>query len=164
MRTLQNQDAVLHFVNDIFPLILQKCPNTVFYIIGAEPSVQILELGKKPNIVVTGFVENIQASICDSCLAVAPVYVAAGIQNKVLMAMGSGVPVIMTSLISKAIPQLKNGENCIITDDEKAFANNCLELMENREKRNNLAKNGYKMVKLHYSWEKNLDGYEQFPH
>lgn len=163
MRTLQNQDAVLHFVNDIFPLILQKCPNAVFYIIGAEPSVQIQELGKKPNIVVTGFVKNIHDSISDSCLAVAPVYVAAGIQNKVLMAMGSGVPVVMTSLISKAIPQLKNGENCIIIDDEKAFANKCIELMENSEKRNHLATQGYKMVKMHYSWEKNLEGYEQFP-
>ena len=46
-----------------------------------------------------------EKTVSDSCVAVAPVRVAAGIQNKVLVAMANGLPVIMTSLISKAIPE-----------------------------------------------------------
>ena len=37
MRTLQNQDAVLNFVQDIFPRILRQKPDTKFYIVGAQP-------------------------------------------------------------------------------------------------------------------------------
>jgi hypothetical protein len=35
MRTLQNQDAVLFFVQEVFPRILSRQPDTIFYIVGA---------------------------------------------------------------------------------------------------------------------------------
>lgn len=74
--------------------------------------------------------------------------------------MGCGVPVVMTSLISHAIPELKDGENCRICDGENAIANACLELINNRDLRNAMAGKGYKMVKEHYSWDEKLKGYE----
>ena len=48
MRTLQNQDAVLHYLNDIFPAVLEARPNTRLYIVGAEPSPTILKLASSP--------------------------------------------------------------------------------------------------------------------
>ena len=160
MRTLQNQDAVLHFVKDIFPLIQEQLPNASFYIVGAEPSKEIKQLAKQKNIYVTGFVNDIQTVINDACLSVAPVQVAAGIQNKVLMAMGCGLPVVMSSLISKAIPQLIDGTNCFIRDNANEFAKSCIELMTNSEQRQLIANRGYEMVKTHYSWDRQLRGYE----
>ena len=160
MRTLQNQDAVLHFVNDIFPLIKKSVPDTVFTVIGAEPpgAIQALDDGK--NIIVTGFVDDIQTAVSDSCVAVAPVRVAAGIQNKVLVAMGCGVPVVMSSLISAAIPELKDCENCFICDEADAFAQSCIKLLRDAEMRGAVAKAGYEMVKEKYSWNEKLEGYE----
>ncbi len=159
MRTLQNQDAVLHFVKKIFPVILKHNPKAVFYIVGAQPSHEIMSLDNKKNIIVTGFVEDLVGMISDSCLAVAPVNIAAGIQNKVLMAMGCGIPVVMTSLISKAIPELKNGENCFICDDDNDFANICIQIMENSVMRDKIGRNGFDMVKSNYSWKDKLNGY-----
>lgn len=160
MRTLQNQDAVMHFANDIFPIILKHNPNAKFHIVGAEPSEDIINLAtNKKNIIVTGFIEDLTAYISDSCIAVAPVQIAAGIQNKVLVAMGTGIPVIMTSLISKAIPELINNENCIIQDDNNTFAEECLSLMGNCILRNKIASRGYEMVKTNYSWNIKLKGY-----
>lgn len=161
MRTLQNQDAVNHFVKDIFPLILEKAPQTKFYIVGAEPPQSIQNLGKHPNIIVTGFVEDIHSAFSDSCLAVAPVQVAAGIQNKVLMAMGAGVPVVLSPLISKAIPQLSDGKNCFIRDNAQEFADCCLQLLQNAHLRNSISSQCFDLVKEHYSWEEKLKGYEQ---
>jgi hypothetical protein len=37
MRTLQNQDAVMYFVLDVFPLVKKAVPDTFFHIIGTEP-------------------------------------------------------------------------------------------------------------------------------
>lgn len=158
MRTLQNQDAVIHFVEDIFPLILKRVPDAMFYIIGAEPSAKIRALASE-NIIVTGFVNDINVAASDSCIAVAPVRVAAGIQNKVLVAMGCGVPVVLSSMISKAIPELQNAYNCFIQDDNEAFADVCIELLTNVELRARISKKEYETVREHYSWEKMLEGY-----
>ena len=159
MRTLQNQDAVLHFVHDVLPLIRRERPSAKFYVVGAEPPQSILALASD-HVVVTGFVDDLEATIQDSCLAVAPVRVAAGIQNKVLVAMGCGLPVVMTSLISQAIPELKDGENCVIRDDANSFATQCIQLMKNKELRDKIGSEGYQMVLRNYSWHEKLKGYE----
>ncbi len=159
MRTLQNQDAVLYFVEEILPLIHKERPTVKFHIVGAEPPQHIQALASE-NVVVTGFVENLEAAIADSCLSVAPVRVAAGIQNKVLVAMGCGLPVVMSRLISFAIPELRDGENCIIRDDAKSMAEQCLHLMRDRDARNEIARKGFEMVRHHYSWDEKLKGYE----
>jgi|GEM_PF-182604 len=158
MRTLQNQDAVYAFVQDIFPRIQQRIPTAKFYIVGAQPPQDILELASE-HIIVTGFVDDLTATISDAAVAVAPVRVAAGIQNKVLVAMGCGLPVVLTTLISRAIPELEDDCNCIIRDDAATIADACIRLMRHPEERNVLAKAGYDMVCRHYGWEEKLHGY-----
>lgn len=160
MRTLQNQDAVFHFVNDIYPLIKKSIPDVVFTVIGAEPPESIKSLDDGKNITITGFVNDIQTAIAECCIAVAPIRVAAGIQNKVLMAMGCGVPVIMSSLISVAIPELESSTNCFIEDDNIKFADACIKLLEDSNLRNQISKSGFMMVKDNYSWNEKLLGYE----
>jgi glycosyltransferase involved in cell wall biosynthesis len=162
MRTLQNQDAVLHFVNNIFPIILKQQPHARFYIVGAQPPRHIQELDNQQNVFVTGFVDNLAAAIGDSCIAVAPVNVAAGIQNKVLVAMGTRLPVVLTPLIAQAIPELQDGENCLIRNEVRDFAQACLQLMTNSNLRQSMAREGYNMVSHHYSWNSMLAGYEDF--
>ena len=161
MRTLQNQDAVLHFADDIFPLILKRIPDAVFYVVGAEPPRRILELAEREHIVVTGFVDDLGAVISDACLAVAPVRVAAGIQNKVLVAMAAGLPVVMTSMISRAIPELHHGENCLIRDDSEEFAEACIRIMADPGFRERLSIQGYNTVLRYYSWAEKLKDYER---
>ncbi len=159
MRSMQNQDAVIYFVKDIFPLIKQKKPNAKFHVVGSLPPANIKALASD-DVIVTGFIDDLQTYISDSCLAVAPVRVAAGIQNKVLVAMGCGLPVVMTSLISTAVPELSGGSNCIISDTPQSIADACVCLMSDTAKRNVIGKNGYEMVRENYSWSNKLNGYE----
>lgn len=160
MRTLQNQDAVLYFVKEILPIIRSKNNDVKFYIIGAEPSREIPELGKNDkNIIVTGFVNDLYKEACDSCLAIAPVRVASGIQNKVLVSMAMGIPIILSELISKSIPELQNGENCYICKESKDYANKCLSIMSDMGLRDKLSNNGYELVAKYYSWQEKLKDY-----
>ena len=163
MRTLQNQDAVRRFLTDIFPVVKQKIPGARFYIVGSYPPESIKKLADGKNVYVTGYVDDLHSMLKDSCIAVAPVEIAAGIQNKVLGAMGCGVPVVMSSLISKAIPQLEHNGNCMICNDNASFADCCVNLMTNSELRDKIAYAGYNMVRTNYSWEEKLRGYELFP-
>jgi glycosyltransferase involved in cell wall biosynthesis len=158
MRTLQNQDAVLFFVQEVFPRILSKIPDAKFYIVGAQAPPRILELASD-NIIVTGFVDDLVSTIQDAAVAVAPVRVAAGIQNKVLVAMGCGLPVVLTSLISHAIPELEDDTNCIIRDEAATIADSCIRLMKHTQERNVIAKAGYELVCQNYTWKEKMKGY-----
>lgn len=161
MRTLQNQDAVLYFVNDIYPLIKNKVNDAEFHIVGAEPSEKIKQLTKiDKSIVVTGFVDSVEEYIMDAAILVAPVRIAAGIQNKVLIGMACKVPVVMTSLISKAIKNIENGNNCFIADSSQDIADKCINLISNEDLRNAVAQEGFQLVDELYSWDKCLEGYE----
>lgn len=160
MRSMQNQDAAIYFANEVFPLIKKKRPSAKFYIVGSLPPGNIQTLASD-DIIITGFVDDLEGFIKDSCLLVAPIRVAAGIQNKVLVGMGCGVPVVMTSLISHAIPELRDGDNCLIRDGEQALADACLKLLCDPELRRNMGRKGYDMVLRHYSWSEKLNGYER---
>ncbi len=161
MQSLPNQDAVIHFINDIFPLILAKKPDVKFYVVGAHPPKTIQKLDNGKNVFVTGFVDDLNKFVSDSCFAVAPVQIAAGIQNKVLVAMANAIPVVLTPLIANAIPELQDGKNCFIRNDAQSFADICIELLDNQQLRNSIREQGRKTVIEHYSWEEKLRGYEQ---
>lgn len=160
MRSMQNKDAVLYFANEVFPLIKKERPSAKFYIVGSLPPGNIQTLASD-DIIITGFVDDLKGFIKDSCLLVAPIRVAAGIQNKVLVGMGCAVPVVLTSLISHAIPELRDGDNCLIRDGEQALADACLRIMRDPELRRDMGRKGYDMVLHHYSWTEKLNGYER---
>jgi glycosyltransferase involved in cell wall biosynthesis len=160
MRTLQNQDAVHFFVYSVFPIIKKRIPDVIFYVLGANPPHSIMSISDDKNIVVSGFVNSIEDEIKNAAVAVAPVRIAAGIQNKVLISMACGIPVVLTSIIASAIPELESDKNCLIADTEQDMAKAVISLIENEDKRNAIAQNGYMLMKTSYSWEKRLEGYE----
>jgi hypothetical protein len=66
----------------------------------------------------------------------------------------------LTPLIAQSIPELKDGVNCYIKDDDNEFAACCVNLMRDKMQREVIADAGYAVVKNHYSWEEKLQGYE----
>ena len=160
MVSLQNQDAAIYFAKEIFPKILKEKPNAKFYIVGNKPPKKIINLGNGKNIFVTGYVKDLNAFISDACVAVAPVRIAAGIQNKVLVSMSNAVPVVLTPLIAAPIPELQDGQNCFISQDPDEFASRCVKLMSDRQLRMEVGRHGREMVKKNYAWEFKLRGYE----
>ncbi|MDO4819626.1 MAG: glycosyltransferase family 4 protein [Prevotella sp.] len=159
MRSIQNQDAVMFFAREVFPLVKKELPEAKFHVVGSLPPENILALASD-DIIVTGFVTDLEAYISDSCVAVAPIRIAAGIQNKVLVAMGCRVPVVLTHLISEAIPEIEDNVNACIADTASDIAARCIDLMRNPKKRDAIATAGRDTVVNHYSWQEKLNGYE----
>lgn len=160
LRTLQNQDSVLYFIDSIFPLIKKEVPDAVFKIIGAEPSKDVLSRADGVNVIVLGEVPSVEKELVSSKISVAPIRVAAGIQNKVLVSMACGVPVVLSNLISGPIPELIDRENCFIAEGIEEFARKCIELMKGDKLNASMAEKGYELVKNNYSWDAKLEGYE----
>ncbi len=89
-----NVDAVCWFVDEVLPRILENHPSARFYIVGNRPAPRVRALARRPGVVVTGFVEDMRPWLAHSRVAVAPLRIARGVQNKVLEAMAMGRPMV----------------------------------------------------------------------
>ncbi|TVO73617.1 MAG: TIGR03087 family PEP-CTERM/XrtA system glycosyltransferase [Sedimenticola selenatireducens] len=116
-----NIDAVIWFAQEVLPEIARHNPDLYFYIVGSNPSENVRKLADLPRIEVTGRVEDIRPYLQFAKVAVAPMRVARGIQNKVLEAMAMEKTVVVT-------PQGYEGINAVI-GTEVIIAENAQEMI-----------------------------------
>jgi sugar transferase (PEP-CTERM/EpsH1 system associated) len=127
-----NVDAVLWFVSEVWPLILTVQPETIFCIVGGNPSHKVKALADThQNIVVTGRVHDVRPFIANAECVVAPLQIARGIQNKVLEAMSLNKAIVATPMAMEGINALPSGE-VVITEDNIRFAQACLALIHDK--------------------------------
>ncbi len=91
-----NVDAALWFLDHVFPRILRERSDSVFVIAGATPHPRLRER-ESPNVVLTGFVEDLNQAIAESALYVAPMVSGSGFKNKIVEAIANHTYVVGTS-------------------------------------------------------------------
>jgi sugar transferase (PEP-CTERM/EpsH1 system associated) len=150
-----NEDAVLYFCREIWPLVKKRVPYAKFYVVGGNPPKRIKKLSEKDkNIVVTGFVSDVREYLMISHVFVAPLRIARGIQNKVLEAMAAGVPVVARP---EAVQGLRTCHDYIrIEESSERFASSILAMIKAPLRSQKVASDSRKYVQENYSWEKNL--------
>jgi polysaccharide biosynthesis protein PslH len=99
-----NIDAVEWFSKEVFPCILAKVPDLTFYIVGSNPVSSVKNLASK-NIIITGYVEDIRPYIARSALAVFPLRIARGIQNKFLETMSMGITPLIPDYLKNSLDE-----------------------------------------------------------
>lgn len=120
-----NVDAVTWFADDILPKIRARLPDCDFWIVGANPTPEIVKLGDRDGISVTGRVDDVRPFITHATLSVAPLRVARGIQNKVLEAMALAKTVVATPQAMEGIAAV-DGAEVFVADTADAFADRVL--------------------------------------
>lgn len=91
-----NIDAVTWFAESMLPAVQAIIPKAVFYVVGVNPTPTVVKLGERPGVTVTGRVPDIRPYLTHAEVAVAPLRVARGIQNKVLEGMAMAKIVVAT--------------------------------------------------------------------
>jgi len=150
-----NVDGICWFKKEVWPIIKKEFPNTIFYIVGANPASEIKKMHNGSDIIVTGYVEDIRPFYQKATVCVIPLRIARGIQNKVLEAMAMAKPVVCTPVAFEGI-EAKPGEDLITAFSPKEFAISVTELLKNAQKRKRLAFNARECIKRHYHWETQL--------
>lgn len=124
-----NVDAVLHFADNIWPLVRRKIPAAVFRVVGSRVPSQIRDLHGN-GIEVLGFVSDLTSLMNRSRLMVAPLRFGAGIKGKIGTALSHGLPVVTTSIGAEGMDLLP-GEGVRVADDPVAFADLVADLYGN---------------------------------
>jgi hypothetical protein len=155
-----NQDAMNDFCANVLPRVQAERPRTTLAIVGAEPPEQIRRLGELPGVTVTGTVPDVRDHVRRAAVAVAPLNVARGTQNKILECMAMGVPVVSSAIAAPGIDAVA-GEHLLVASRPGDHAAAVLRLLGNRGERERFARAGRARVESHHSWSasmRRLDG------
>jgi sugar transferase (PEP-CTERM/EpsH1 system associated) len=148
-----NIDAVVWFANEVFPKIKAEVAEARFYIVGMNPSEDVVKLAQKQGVVVTGSVPDVRPFIAHAKLSVAPLKIARGIQNKVLEAMAMAKPIVATPQAMRGIHIHTDYQPCI-TEAAEAFAQGVLDIIRKGDNQNAAAARD--CILTSYNWDTNL--------
>lgn len=149
-----NVDAVSWFANSVFPAIHAKLPDVDFYIVGAKPARQVQMLTNLPSIHVTGAVEDIRPYLMHAAVAVAPLRIARGIQNKVLEAMAMQKLVVVSMQAMEGI-HATPGKELVVAGEAGDFAGRVLFLLDSDDQAT-MGQAARNRVLRDYTWSANL--------
>jgi hypothetical protein len=155
-----NIDAVLLFARDIYPLIRQAVPTAAFRIVGSNPSPAVLDLAKIPGISVTGHVPDVRPYLLDAAVAVAPLRIARGTQNKILQFLALGIPVVTSPQAAKGIGAMP-GKHFLVADGAEQFAAEVIRLLQDTKWRKKLSVEGREPLDSMHSWPSSMKVLDQ---
>ncbi len=147
-----NVTAVLHFYQNILPLIRKELPQVRLVVAGRDPSPAIAALASDPCVTVTGFVEDIRPYLAQSCVMICPMTSGSGIKNKVLEAMAMGRPVVSTTLGMEAL-EVTSWRELVVADEPAEFAAALLRLLGDEAARREIGAAGRDLVLRRYTWD-----------
>lgn len=150
-----NVDAVIWFVQNIWPSLLNKYPMAKFIIAGMTPSPAVKELQNISGIEVTGYVDDILPYYHQSDYFVAPFRLARGVQNKVLQAFACGLPVISTPMGAEGIDCLEK-KDILLASNKEEFLTAISLLEQDDELKNSIKESALRLINERYSWEGKL--------
>jgi glycosyltransferase involved in cell wall biosynthesis len=145
-----NVDAVQYFVDEIFPLILEKHPESHFVIAGQRPVKAVLDLASD-RIEITGFIENLASEYGKANVVVSPLRIGAGTQNKVLEALAMNQAVVCSKVGFLGLG-LKSGEGILMGETAHEFANHVVSILTSEELRKRLGETGGQYVRSTFAW------------
>lgn len=174
-----NEDAVLYFIKEIYPLVKRALepedfvgsdapggPHqrraqgsrptepVKFIVVGKGPSQEIQDLAvQDPSITVTGFVDAVEPYVRDATVFVVPLRIGSGTRLKILEAWAMGKAVVSTSIGCEGLA-VQEGENILIADTPDEFARKTLALLTDQDLRRRLEVHGRRTVEEQYSWDK----------
>lgn len=148
-----NIDAVQWFADEVLPLVRKQRPNAVFYIVGSRPAPQVEALAAQPGIRVTGTVPDVRPYLAHARVAIAPLRIARGIQNKVLEAMAMAKPVAVSPQALEGIAA-QPGKEVLLANDAQDYAAVLIRQLSNPDA--TLGPHARDKVLAQYSWPAHL--------
>ena len=152
MDWLPNEDAMVSFVKQTFPLIRKELPDATLTIVGRNPSPSLKKMAARyPGIVLTGWVSDIRPCLAKASVVVVPIRIGGGTRMKIYEAMAMGKPVVSTTIGAEGLP-VKQGQNIVIADNPDQTANGIIELLSDGQKRKRIGQNALSFVKENFGW------------
>jgi sugar transferase (PEP-CTERM/EpsH1 system associated) len=150
-----NADGAVWFTSEVLPLIRREYPSVRFLIAGADPPVRVRRLQNVPGVEVTGYVSDLAACVHRGAIAVSPLQSGSGMQFKLLEAMASGTPSVVTPYSLGGI-DAQHGKHLLVATGAEDFAAATVRLMSDNGLRARICRAARDLVQSRYTWESSL--------
>lgn len=145
-----NVDAAQYLVDEIWPLVRERCPNAGLTIVGRAPSAVARRL-RRPGVQVTGEVPDVRSYLHRAAVVAVPIRMGGGTRLKVVEGLAMGKAMVSTTLGCEGIA-VRDGEHLLIADEPHAFAGRVLDLFESPARRRGLGAAGRRLAEAEYTW------------
>jgi O-antigen biosynthesis protein len=146
-----NVDAALFYCREVVPILREKLPGVKSYLIGSNAPAAITKLAGD-GIEVVGYVPEIEEWLDKCRLSVSPLRYGAGVKGKINHSMSHGLPVVATTPSVEGM-HLVAGEEILVADDPREFAEAIVQLYTNEALWTRLSVAGLANVRRHFSVE-----------
>jgi sugar transferase (PEP-CTERM/EpsH1 system associated) len=146
-----NEQGVVDFCRHVWPRIRAGRPGARFAVVGSNPTRAVKALAAIDGVTVTGAVDDVRPWLSRAAVAVAPLKLARGTQNKVLEAMACGVPVVASKLAARGVDAVVN-DHLLVADGPAAFADAVSSIMNDGALRDRLALAGRARMLSRHTW------------
>ena len=155
LQSYQNLESAFFFAKEVLPLIRKNNSEIRFVIIGRIKNLDKVTLEKIPGVMVTGEVDDVWKYTQSGFVGVCPVRVAAGVQNKILEYMATGLPVVTSSVGLEGLDAVKD-QHLLVANHPVEIAEKIIYLYQDATERERLAINARQLIETRFSWFENL--------
>jgi len=158
-----NVEGTLWFAREVWPRVVAQVPEATFTVVGKNPPAPVQALVThhpsyhpepvEGRITVTGYVPDVIPYLRQAAVFVVPLHSAGGMRVKILDAWCWGVPIISTSIGAEGIA-VRDGDNILIADTAKTFAQAVVRLLQEPTLGERLRQNGRRWVEERYNWRR----------
>lgn len=147
-----NRDAVETIVNDLWPVISAKLPQLRFSLVGANPPPSATNLaGRDTRFHCTHFVDDVRPFLARATVFICPIDDGGGTKLKLLDALAMGKPIIAHPTACEGV-EVVDGVHLLTARTAEEYVTALSGLLESRQLRELLGRNGRKLVEEKYSY------------
>lgn len=139
-------------IKQIWPVISKALPEARLIIAGAQPEKIACYTEALQGVVFSGFVENLSTLYANTRVVCTPIQNGGGTRIKIIEAASHGRPVISTSIGAEGL-EFVPGEEILIEDDLMQMAKQCVELLSNTERCDQIGQRAKDRAKALYDRE-----------
>ncbi len=151
-----NVDAACWFAREVWPAVHARHPAARLRLVGRRPAPEVCRLAAVPGIEVVGQVADVRPHVAAAAVAVAPLRIARGVQNKVLEAMAMAKPVVASP---QALAGLGNRDDlpAVRAEGPPQWIASLCALLGDQTRRQQLGRAGRHYVEDHHHWGRCLE-------
>ncbi|NHN36707.1 glycosyltransferase [Pseudomaricurvus alcaniphilus] len=151
---LPNEDALVHFIESIFPEIKATFQDVKLLVVGRKPPPRLERLvNGRADIELTGWVDDTRPYIAGSAVYIVPIRIGGGTRMKIYEALAMGKALVSTTIGAEGLP-LVDGEHFLNADEDGDFAKAVIGLLQDESRRLALGDNARNYVVEHFGWSK----------
>lgn len=153
-----NVDGVVWFCEEVWPELKRRCPQASFEIVGGQATAAVERLAYLPGVSLAGDVPDVRPHVAQAAVAVAPLRIARGIQNKVLEAAAMAKAIVGSPQSLEGLDLEPDVHVCRAGTPE-AWVETLQELFADGARRQALGQAARRQVEDRYRWQTQLQGW-----